>query len=499
MLSYARERLAEISSTNIWRFVLVYVGVMLSIRVFSPVGYLLAMMALLLAMRGQATVSFYSLLIVPCLNIMNPLLFHSDANYVFASKILMLLLAGILIQQASAIRERYNVLRPFSWLIGYIALMLALAPFSLVPIVSALKAALFLSTIGALIAMVSVMLQGQVHPGPVRSAVLAVCCVFILGSLLALPFPRISRSMLYLRDTTTGSDLLNDLYGLYNGVTYHSQTLGPLLALLNAFLLSDYIFNLQRGGKLHQLLLLGIPVLIYLSSSRTALLTYLGSIIVTWLFMGRSQRVAIERKRFVHGLLLAACLLGTVSLLFSTGLRKHAMNFLEKRQKDDSPSSRDGGVFSTIAESRLGLVDSQMESFRRSPVIGNGFQVSENIREQGIHSLSDILSSKVEKGVLPVMILDEGGIIGAMIMIGFVVSAYRTFLKRSCYCFLSTFVAFLLANMGEACMFSPSGPGGVFWTICFCALLLDLHRIRYDQIRSRPMEAMGTQANWTFR
>jgi hypothetical protein len=472
---------------------------MLSIRVYSPVGYLLALMVLLLAMRGQVTASFYGLLIVPCLNIMNPFLFHSDVNYVLASKILILLLSGILFQQAAAIRERYNVLRPFSWLIGYVALMLVLSPLSFAPVISALKAILFLSTMGALIAMVSVMLQGQIHPGPVRSAVLAVCSVFILGSLLALPFPQISRSMLYVKDASTGSDLLNDLYGLYNGVTYHSQTLGPLLAILNAFLLADYIFNLQRGGKLHQLLLLGIPVLIYLSSSRTALLTYLGSIIVTWLFMGRSQRVAAERKRFVHGLLLAGCLLGSVSLLFSAGLRSHAMNFLQKGQRNDAPSNREGSVLSTIANSRLGLVDSQMESFWKSPVIGNGFQVSADMQERGFNSLSDVLSSKVEKGVLPIMILDEGGIIGAMIMIGFVVSAYRTFLKRSCYCFLSTFVAFLLANMGEACMFSPSGPGGVFWTICFCALLLDLHRIRYDQIRSRPMEAMGTQANWTFR
>ncbi|MEI7457649.1 MAG: O-antigen ligase family protein [Nitrosomonadales bacterium] len=496
---FKQERLAEITLANIWPFILTFASVMFAMRMFSQLAFVIAIFVLVAALSRQITVSYYALLIVPCLNVMNWALFHATFNYNLASKALTLLLCVILIQQAASVRERYNVLRPFGWLIGYVAMMLVLSPFSMAPLISVLKGVLFLSFLGALIAMVTVMLHGQIHPGRARSVVLAICCIFIFGSIAVYPLPSISRSMLYMRSDPGVTNLINDTYGLYNGVVYHSQTLGPLLAVLNAFLLSDYLFNLQRGGKLHQMLLCCIPILVYLTSSRTALLTYLGSIFVVWLLLSRSRRVPAGRKQFMNSLCAAGFLLATAGLLVSSGFRSSAVAFLEKNREGNIEKRTAGEIAESLTASRMGIVNQQMESFRKHPFIGTGFQVSEELGLRGTRTLADLLSAPVEKGVLPTMILEEGGLLGALVMVCFLVSVVQTFLKRHCYCFLGTFSAFLLTNMGEAIFFSPSGGGGIIWTICFCALLLDLHRIRYDQIRSRPMEAMGTQANWTFR
>ena len=492
------EKLTEISSSNILQFIVVYLCVMFSIRFFDVLAYVIAAFVLMAALRRQPTVCFYALLIVPCLNIMNWVIFRVTTNYSFASKMLTLLLCIMLIQQASLLKERYHVLRPFAFLICYTLLMLVLSPFSLVPLISSLKALLFLGFIGALIAMVSLMLNAQVHPGRARSVVLAVCCIFILGSLAVWPFPQISRSMILLQHLMGWSDELDDTYGLYNGVTFHSQTLGPLLAVLNAFLLSDYLFNLKRGGGLHKLLLCGIPILVYLTSSRTALLTYLGSIFVVWLLLSRSRRVPATRKAFMHGFLAVVFVLATVGLLVSSGFRNNVTDFLAKNRSNAADNRGNESVVESLQASRLGMITQQMESFHKHPLIGTGFQVSEDLVLRRVEKLEDLLSAPVEKGVLPTMILEESGLLGALIMLGFFLSVLTTFMKRNCYGFLATFAAFFLTNMGEATFFSISGNGGIMWTVCFCALLLDLHRIRYDTTRSRPAEAFGTQANWTF-
>jgi len=500
LLGLKQERLTEISVANIWKFVLALGCAMLLFRFFPPLAFALAALVVVAALRGQATIAFYALLLIPTLNFTNWVLCPQTIAFELAARLVFILLCFVLLLQASAVRERYHVLEPFGWLIGYAVVMLLLSPASYVPAVSAAKAVFFLFFIGTQLALVSVMLHKQIHPGPVRSAVLAIACFLILGSLLTVPFPAIGYSMVAQAAAMGNASLLDDTYGLFNGVTYHSQALGTVLAILNAFLLSDYLFNLRSGGKLHQVLLCCIPVLIFYSSCRTGMLAYLGSTLIVWFFLMRNRQVPARKRRTVQGIFLLGCLALALGLATSQSLRAGASNFLQKKTSKEEQYVADQGqsLSEILTASRLDIAKDELATFYAHPVFGIGFQVSEELRERSFTSFKDFFSTQIEKGVTPTMILEESGVVGATIIFVFLFTLYTTLLRRQCYCFLSTFSTFLMLNMGEATLFSPSAGGGMFWTLCFCALLLDLHRIRYNRTKSRPQEALGTQANWTF-
>ena len=119
-----------------------------------------------------------------------------------------------------------------------------------------------------------------------------------------------------------------------------------------------------------------------------------------------------------------------------------------------------------VTSSRQGLIDESMYDFRRNPMLGSGFQVAEYTAEQVARSGSGlVISAPIEKGVLPVMVLGETGVIGAVVFAIFLISFYTTSCSRRLYVTAALFTVLLATNMGEATFFSPGGGGGVLWTI----------------------------------
>jgi hypothetical protein len=488
LMSFERERLAEISGRNIWRVLFLLGAVMLALRLLPPLSFLLALIVLVAAQQGNVTTMFYALLLAPLLNIVNYVIFHQTFEFAIAAKAMTVLMCVILVFQAAAVRLRYGVLQVFNGLLGYVALMLFLSPFSIAPVYSAMKATFFLAFMGGLISMVSVVLDRQIHPGPVRSAVLAVSAFIILGSLFSMPFPSIGYSMVMQR---AADSVTNDTYGLFNGVTFHSQSLGTLLAILNAFLLADYLFNLRSAGKFHQVLLCCIPVLVFYTSSRTAMLAYAFSLLVVWFYLSRNRQVPTFKKNKMQSLFVLGILVVVIGLMTSGTMRQGFSNFLRKQTRHEiNERQADKSLSEALTETRMGMAQEQIAHFKKSPLIGTGFQVSEDLAARGFTSISDVFRAQIEKGVLPTMVLEEGGMLGAGVMLFFLLTLYHTLGVRQCHCFLSTFSTFLAINMGEATFFSPSGSGGIEWTLCFCALLLDLHRVRYSQMHHAPADAV---------
>ena len=81
------------------------------------------------------------------------------------------------------------------------------------------------------------------------------------------------------------------------------------------------------------------------------------------------------------------------------------------------------------------------------------------------HQKGLILSASIEKGVLPVMILGETGLLGAIAFVVFLVSFYATCVKKKYYCCATLHTIFLASNMAEATYFSPGGIGGYIWVL----------------------------------
>jgi hypothetical protein len=115
------------------------------------------------------------------------------------------------------------------------------------------------------------------------------------------------------------------------------------------------------------------------------------------------------------------------------------------------------------------------------------------MRDMGKADSKILLSAPIEKGVLPIMVLEEGGAIGAILFGCFILSVYVKYSRLQFSCFLSCFTVFIALNTGEASFFSTSGSGGILLMICFCALLMDIHRLRRElaeaqmQATNRPV------------
>lgn len=149
-----------------------------------------------------------------------------------------------------------------------------------------------------------------------------------------------------------------------------------------------------------------------------------------------------------------------------------------RKSGKDSEDNVSLSLTESLTASRMGLVEQGLANFRKKPLTGNGFQVSEEMKHMGRHDTAMLLSAPIEKGVLPIMVLEEGGLVGAFILLAFVISIYVKYSKLRLNCFLATFTVFIALNTGEASFFSTSGTGGILWSICFCALVLDVDRHR---------------------
>jgi hypothetical protein len=415
-------------------------------------------------------------MLLVALSIMNPVLFDKTTAFYMSTRISLLVLAIGLGMKSG--QQRVRFLSPFSYLYAYMAYIMVTSAWGWAPVISELKAILFLVFILALLKGVAVVVQTGVDIRLIRAGMLAISCFFILGSIMVIPFPNIGWSLIFIRMETWGAEVdVTTLKGLFNGLTWHPQTLGPMLAMLNAFLLSDYLCSFKRRNWLYRSLLAGIPVLVYMSSSRTAFFAYLISLFSV-VFFFRKEHLVVRSKRqrvFNRFVLLAFLSVFVLSIYSRAFVQLDA--FLRKTREVEK---LEDGLSRTesLTASRMGLIEEGIANFMEKPLIGNGFQVSKLMKGYNLFEHGFIFTAPIEKGVLLVMILEEGGLLGAILFLSFLVSLYVTYTRLAFTCFLSTFTVFLGLNSGEAAFFSTSGGGGILWMICFCAMLMDIHRHR---------------------
>lgn len=135
------------------------------------------------------------------------------------------------------------------------------------------------------------------------------------------------------------------------------------------------------------------------------------------------------------------------------------------------------------------LIDAQIYNFKKSPYIGNGFQVSEEMAYTKTTSFKDLISAPIEKGVWVTAVLEEGGVIGFTILVLFFLGAILTMLRRGAYTGVTVLSALVVSNLAEFTMFSMSAMGGLFWALVFIGAAMDTARIKQDQTILVGMES----------
>lgn len=424
--------------------------------------------------KNRTELLLYCLLMTIAVTMANGNIVAKGATFGLMARGVHFLIAGVMTLQIVG-QHNSRLTTPLLALLPYLAYMAMVSSVGWQPLISYLKLTLF---VVMFLGFYSVSNAASIRQGvdvrKLRSVMLSFAIYFLAGSVLLLPFPGIA---------TMNAAVLLQTQGyvpegsLFMGMTLHSQALGPVTAALFSILFADLLFCVRRWDKLYVILLLFVPILIYKTGSRTAMGAFLaGLCFVSFLFMNVSGRqVGTLWKQRALTLLTIGGMLGGIILFATPGMREAVARFALKYMTEGQELDVS---WDAVTTTRQGTVEGQMVSFRESPWIGHGFQVSRQLAEREITSVNQLLSAPVEKGVWVTAVLEEGGIFGMILFLIFLLIAIMALWQRHAYVGLSVFVGMMVSNLGEFTMFSMTSTGGLVWALIFVGLALDAHRQR---------------------
>lgn len=398
-------------------------------------------------------------------------LMPKNAVFGFSQRISMMLLSVVMIAQIAG-RRNSPFTKPFLLVIPYLLWMVLSSLKGWCPFISFLKLFLFVAIYFAYYGIANVVsLSRKSDYAKMRSAFLALAIFFIFGSVALIPFPEISQlgSEAIIAALKAGEPLTS----LFTGMTFHSQSLGPVCAALGVALFVDLVFGVRRLDRLYLLLLLCVPLLIWKTSSRTAMGSFILGIMISVVLVANSRTLVSGWRMKIVNVMFGLFLLFGISVLFIPSARNRVLGFALKynRERVSVSQMNSNDVFGT----RLGKWDQGIYNFKKSPLLGNGFQVSEDMSR--LKPSLGILSAPIEKSVWVSAVLEEGGFVGFVLLALAYVGMLLTFLKRKAHMAFMMLVMLLLTNLGEFTMFSMSGLGGFEWALVFVGVMLDAKRL----------------------
>ncbi len=438
-------------------------------------------LALLSLTRNKPDDVFFYILAMVSTVIMNPRIAHRSAIF-FIEQRVMLMGLGLLLASRAASSRRSPLVAPFMGMMIYVAYMAITSSAGWCPIVSYLKLALFSFTYLAYFGAAN---ASAIHPRGnvvgIRSVILSIAAFFLLGSVALIPVPSLGMMNKDMFLENPGANITS----LFMGMTSHSQCLGPIVSGLATILFADFIFGVRRMSKLYILLLACCPILIWKTSSRTAMGTFLSGIMFASYFFMRARWVGHRWRGRVLSFMWIGAIFLAVAVACSGSMRQSATRFI---QKNSGAETMKDFTIEDFTSSRMGLVENALYNFRKSPVFGNGFQVSDTMAGEQAGGVR-LLSAPIEKGVWVTAILEEGGVIGFVIFTLFLLIALMKTIKHQAFVTASVFFVLIVSNLGEFTFFSVSYSGGFMWALVFASMALDAARLKSDAEKRRAMFA----------
>lgn len=313
--------------------------------------------------------------------------------------------------------------------------------FSAMPDVSILKAVTWMVSMATLIAAWSGLTLDQSLL--LQRWLMGFLIIILLSSLPFLAIPSVG----YL---TNGSG--------FQGILNHPQAFGLVMALFGALVLGWVLA--QKHPRLKDIvLMLGCFGLIVMSEARTAgfaLVFGVGfAVFSVSLLSGKPLSLlapALRSQRF----LLLIFIGFLVAVVMSSQLDEVINQFIHK-----GGQAQGGGLIEAYDESRGFKMDEMLENIEAQPFYGIGLGVASNpnYRYVGRDPVFGLpVKAPVEKGVMPLAVLEEVGIPG-FILVGIWIMALLRHATARGVSTLSVVMVGLFLNMGEFTLFAPGGFG----------------------------------------
>lgn len=458
---------------KIFRYLLIIIGVSAFIKVTNGAGYLVVVPLTLAALfRKRSESLLFWLCFTNTTVITNGLLVPKGFVFSVTFRGLMVVV-GLYSLLLFASSRTSKLLTPLLGIFLYLVYMIIPSYSGWAPMISYLKLILFISTYLGLAYVATKAIENPwFNLREVRSFFLAFAIFYIVGSVLLIPFPGIS--MMNMEQVLASA---GPVTSLYQGMTNQSQALGLFMCFFVAFLVADLIFMVQKPDKLYMLLIVCGLFLLYKSSGRTAMGTLIATVGFLFMCFLSSGGVKVQWKRRVMSAAVTFSFIVGLAILFTPQLREGIMKFVLK-YNDDSVTAQNMNM-EDVVKTRQGLVESQLYNFSLRPATGWGFQVSPKVAEMVQHTDGLILTAPVEKGVWITAILEEGGVIGEILYVGYFIVAFFLLYSRKVYMGAGMFIMIHISNFGEMTMFSMSGIGATMYLLLFMAVIFDAKRLQY--------------------
>lgn len=250
----------------------------------------------------------------------------------------------------------------------------------------------------------------------------------------------------------------------FQGILNHPQAFGPTMALLCAWATAR-LFGEARPPWW----LLGVSAAslgaIMMSEARTAGVAMVLAVGLAVLlgpgFGGRSIRQMLPglRSARVWGVLGVVFIAG---IFMAPTIGKMAQNYISKSGRAQIGSGMQvDGILAAYDRSRGRLIDPMLDNIAEHPLTGIGFGIASEpalmiVTRDPVLGLP--VGASIEKGVTPLMVMEELGILGALLVAFWVFRLFRS-AARGSLASLAVCLTVLLLNMGEATLFSPGGFG----------------------------------------
>ena len=253
----------------------------------------------------------------------------------------------------------------------------------------------------------------------------------------------------------------------FQGILLHPQTYGPFLAPTTAWFTALIMFRDNRAPYIIAGAALGW-LGIFTSLARTSLLMGAGGLGIAFLtgffLNARWRPSAMQAITGVRLVVLLFAITG-VGIIYGSQTVDAFREFLLKGETEESFEESFEG-------SRGFLIQQQLENFKNSPLLGIGFGVPSDASLHQINTTGLLrlpTGAAVEKGFMPSAVLEETGIVGAILVLFLLGSIITPAYKWGGISLFAMLVASLLVNMGEMILFSVGGLGLYFWLIIgFC-------------------------------
>lgn len=244
----------------------------------------------------------------------------------------------------------------------------------------------------------------------------------------------------------------------FQGVLNHPQAFGPTMALLGAWAASRML-----GEKKPSWLLVALVgaclVLVVLSEARTAgfalVLGMVVAVVTVSGLSGRPVRVVLPGLRSRRVVLVAALAL-VGAILSAAQLEALVTDFIAKSGRAEVHSALEA-----YERSRGGKMEEMWANIEKKPLQGIGFGVASDPRDMQVARdpvLGVPTGAPIEKGVLPLAILEEVGLLGFALVAAWMWMLLRRGARGGIAPVAVTLTALFL-NLGEATFFSPGGFG----------------------------------------